>query len=245
METFAMWKSGIIRGIGGRGLLLCVMSVITLALMGMKSADDIDFDRWLEEEDLIVAKALAVNEGDLEFLNSPPSQAPHLLENKLTILESSLKDGWVDLVQCHENLDAVLAAQILYRKSQTRELTVLSSKNIGAAWVEGNSVQLENIDRNAQVCVKAQVKALHSNYDGTYSMRNGPFLRKFLDGYYPMHVTMDVRLPYDYLQYEDIQPQEQAGLKVFSTIDGMFIDALFVGELTIEVYLREQETAIN
>ena len=88
-----MWKSGNIRGIGGRGILLSVMSLTTLALMGMNSADEIAFDQWLEEEDLIVAKALAVNEGDLEFLNSPPSQAPHLLENKLTIFESSLKDG--------------------------------------------------------------------------------------------------------------------------------------------------------
>ncbi len=230
--------------ISGRGVFLSLLAVLSIMLMGMNSQDDVDFDQWLKEEDL-TAKALAVNEGDLEFLSIAPNRSPHLLENKLTILKSSLRDGWVDLIQCHENLDAVASAQILYRKHRTRYLTVLSSNNIGLAKVEGNTVQMENISRNARVCVKAQVRALHSNYDGTYSMRNGPFLRKYLDGYYPMHVTMDVNLPYEYLQYEDIQPQEQAGLHVFSTMDGMFVDALFVGELNIEIYFREQEMAIN
>lgn len=240
-----MERSRMIHCFSGRGVLLSLMSLVGLALMGMNSADDIEFDKWLEEEDRIIAKTLAVNEGDLEFLSSPPTRSPHLLQNKLTILESSLTDGWVDMVQCHENLDAVSIAQILYRKNRTRGLTVMNSENIGLAWVEGNTVQMKDIKHNAQVCVKAQVKALHSNYDGTYSMRNGPFLRKFLDGYYPMHVTMDVRLPYDHLQYEDIQPQEQTGLHVFSTIDGMYVDALFVGELNIELYFREQEKTLN
>ena len=217
--------------------------ILTTMMMGMNAVDKDDNDVWPDDD--VFAKALAVNEGDLEFLATPPSETPHLLKNALTIQKSSLNDGWVDLVQCHENLDSVSATQILYHDRRTRNLKVLSSHAIEKTWVEGNTIQMENIGANATICVGAQVKALHSNYDGSYSMRNGPFLRKFLDGYYPMHVTMDVNLPGGKLQYEAIQPQEQAGFKVTHNKDHMQIDALFVGELSIEIYFSLQTTAVN
>jgi hypothetical protein len=144
-------------------------------------------------------------------------------------------------VQCHEHLDQVALAQVLYHKHRTRHLKVLSKRGIGHAWVEKNSVQLENIGRDASLCVQAEVHALYPNFNGSYSMHNGPFLRKFLDGYYPMRVTMDVRLPGDKLSFEAIQPQEQAGFRVTHSRNRMKVDALFVGELNIEVFFDERD----
>ena len=226
-----------------RVLMLSAVLLTAGVLMGMKPADNGYWDRWLNDfsgnDD--ETRALAVNEGELEFLKKAPEKTPHLLQNKFIISNQSLKDGWVQMVQCHENLDPVAIAQILYHKGRTRNLKVLSNPGIGRAWVEKNSVQLENISHGARLCVQAEVHALYPNFNGSYSMHNGPFLRKFLDGYYPMHVTMDVKLPGDKLSFEAIQPQEQAGFSVSHSRNHMKVDALFVGELSIEVFFDERE----
>ena len=228
--------------IGGKLMRLTTKSIIVfllallmiVSLSGMKGVDVDDWEKWSNDDS--EARALAVNEGDLEFLGSPPEKPPHILHNKLTINTKSLSDGWVGLIQCHENLDKVREAQILYHARRTRKLEVVSSVGIDRAWVEKNSVQMLNINNNARICVKAEVHSLYPNYDGTYSMYNGPFHRRFLDGYYPMRVTMDVDLPKGKLKFGAITPMEQAGFKVDYDQDSMQIDALFVGELNIEVH---------
>jgi len=210
---------------------------IFICISGMKSMESEELEKWFyDDTDDAEAKALAVNEGDLEFLSSPPDKPPHILHNKFIIKSKSIKDGWIDLVQCHENLDKVPAAQILYHARRTRHLKVLSSTGVEKTWVENNSVQMVNITDNARVCISAEVHSLYPNFDGTYTMRNGPFHRRFLDGYYPMRVTMDVQLPEGELSYGAIQPMEQEGFSVEHDAQSMQVDALFVGELNIEVY---------
>lgn len=232
-------KMGGIGAISALGLTTAFFATLVL-LMGMKSNDDFeDWDKWDEQAKKDQAKALAVNEGDLEFLTETPAKLPPVLQNNLTISRQSLKDGWVDMVQCHKRIDAVARAQVLYHPRRTRNIKILSFKNIDRVWVKKNSVQLKNIHKEATLCVQAQVKALYSNYNGSYSMRNGPFLRKFLDGYYPMEVTMNVTFPAKSLSFEAITPQEQQGFKVNHDRNNMIVDALFVGELEIEVYFTD------
>jgi hypothetical protein len=222
---------------------VCTIGLILLsltALTGMKSNNKSDdWDDWDKQAGADEAKALAVNEGDLEFLTKKPSKSPPVLQNNLTISQQSLKDGWVDMVQCHKRIDAVARAQVLYHPRRTRNIKILSFKNIERAWVKKNSVQLANIHKDASLCVQAQVKALYSNFNGSYNMRNGPFLRKFLDGYYPMEVTMNVTFPPSSLSFEAITPQEQRGFKVHYDRNEMKVDALFVGELEIEVFFTD------
>jgi hypothetical protein len=203
--------------------------------MGMKADDE--WDAWVEAD--YEAQALAVNEGELEFLSELPDKLPPVLQNQFTISPQSLKDGWIDMVQCHERLDPVAKAQVLYHPRRTRNIEILSSNNIQRSWVEDNSVQLENIAANATLCIHAEVKSLYSNFNGSYSMRNGPFLRKFLDGYYPMRVIMDVSFPKGKLSFEAINPQAQNGFAVQYEENKMNIEALFVGELEIEVYFTD------
>jgi len=216
----------------GMGLLLlcAVMGLIS----GMKSTDTDQWEQFLNDDS--EARALAVNEGELQFLSSKPEKTPHLLHNKMTINPGSLKDGWIDMVQCHENLDKVASAQILYHPRRTRNIKVVSSVGVGRAWVEKNSVQMTDINVDARVCVEAKVHSLYPNFDGTYSMHTGPFHRRFLDGYYPMRMTMDVKFPEgQLLSYGAIAPAEQAGFSVKHHKGGLQVNALFVGELNVEV----------
>lgn len=220
---------------------ISLFSLSIVSLMGMNaSTDSTDLTEWdrLSEADN-EAKALAVNEGELEFLTEFPAKAPPVLQNQITITRQSLNDGWVDMVQCHKRLDSVARAQVLYHPRRTRNIKILSSENIERVWVKKNSVQLKNIRKDSSLCIHAQVKALYSNFNGSYSMRNGPFLRKFLDGYYPMEVTMDVTFPENNLSFEAINPQQQSGFDVQYGRNKMNINALFVGELEIEVYFTE------
>jgi len=226
-----------------KALLLFLFLGVFISITGMKSSESEDWEKWFNEDntDDAEARALAVNEGDLEFLSSPPDKPPHELHNKFKIDRESLKDGWIDLVQCHENLDKVAEAQILYHGRRTRDIKVLSSTGIDKTWVEKNTVQMTDITENARICISAEVLSLYPNFDGTYSMRNGPFHRRFLDGYYPMRVTMDVKLPEGKLSFGAIEPVEQAGFSVDHDNQGMQVDALFVGQLSIEVYFDGAE----
>jgi len=216
-------------------LLFAIFAFFMVCVMGMKSAEVDEWERWVNDDS--EERALAVNEGTLEFLSKPPKKPPHELQNHFVINAQSLKDGWVSLIQCHESLDKVPDAQILYHARRTRNLKILTSVGVEKAWVEKNSVQLKNVTDNARVCISAEVHSLYPNFDGTFSMRNGPFHRRFLDGYYPMHVTMDVKLPEGQLSYGAITPVEQAGFRVDHDSKSIKVDALFVGELNVEVYL--------
>jgi hypothetical protein len=216
-------------------LAVALLLLLMISLMGMKTNDP--WEEWPDTD--FEAQALAVNEGDLEFLSEVPKKLPPVLHNQFTISQQSLKDGWIDMIQCHKRLDPVAKAQVLYHPRRTRNIEIISSNNVKRAWVEKNSVQLENINADARLCVQAQVKSLYSNFNGSYSMRNGPFLRKFLDGYYPMRMTMDVRFPKGKLSFEAINPQAQNGFSVQYEDSSMNIDALFVGELEIEIYFTD------
>ncbi len=192
-----------------------------------------DLDEWLEDD--AEARAAAVSEGELVFLAQPPEdRVPHSA-NTLTIRQDSLTSGWVALVQCYDGLDPVPDAEVVYRYRRLRDLRIRSTQNITRAWVEGESVQLSDVRHGARLCIEAEVGILYPQADGGFTLRNGPFHRKFLDGYFPMHVTMDLRYPHASLAIEQTRPQPQPGFTV-STVPGVVtLDAWFEGELTVEV----------
>jgi hypothetical protein len=115
---------------------------------------------------------------------------------------------------------------------------VLSVSNIGSAWVEGHTVQLTDIEAKSKVCISADKKAL-SHQDGRYYLRLGPFMRRFLDGYYPMHVQVEVCYPpfLKLVNSSPVQAISQAREKRLSAE----IDIWVVGKLDIElVFTRRQ-----
>jgi hypothetical protein len=181
--------------------------------------------------DLTFESAEKVNEGDLQFLVTLPDKPLHHHQNRIRIDRDSLSSGWVSLSQCHDNLDAVPRTQITFREGFVRDLRVDAFSHIEDAWVEGASVQLRNVEPGARLCLSAQTRALRDNGNGYFNLLNGPYMRKFFDGYYPMRVSLQVDYPVQLLTLIDIAPAAQPGLKLDERPGAIQMDAVFEGEL--------------
>lgn len=185
----------------------------------------------MTEEEMFFKGAAEVNEGGLRFLTAAPAAPVHHHQNHVVITAASLADGWVRLAQCHRHLDAVPRTQITYGAGRIRAIRVTRADHIGKAWVEGHTVQMEAIAPDATICIEAESRALERDGGGGYVLKNGPYMRRFLDGYYPMRVTMTVRLEAPGLRFRAIEPAPQPGFAVSVDEAGIGFDALFEGRL--------------
>ena len=77
---------------------------------------------------------------------------------------------------------------------------------------------------------------LKKQEDGTYVVKNGPFMRKFFDGYFPMRVSIDMQLPPE-LHYLGIEPRGQDGFNVVLNGNKLELDAWFEGRLITKIRL--------
>jgi hypothetical protein len=200
-----------------------------------------ELERWFESDELMPPSdsAVNVNEGKLVFLNQPPGKPVHHHYNKLVIDQLSLATGWVYLEQCHDNMDKFSRVQVMFKKGRIRDLMITRADNIAESWVEDNSVQLRDVRAGARLCVSGWTRALESHANGRFSMHNGPFMRKFLDGYYPMRVSMDIDYSGTGLQLVSVSPEQQNGFEVSKRPEGISFDAWFEGRLSTELMFRD------
>lgn len=209
------------------GLVLAVcLSGISASAWAAPAMSQQELETWFNGNG-----ASEVNEGALTFLTSPPAKPVHHHQNYIRITRDSLVNGWTELEQCHDNLDAVPAAQITFREGYVRDLRVLESRAIGNAWVEGPTVQLQGVSLGARLCLAAQTKALNDSGSGYFTLNNGPYMRKFLDGYYPMQVSLRIEYPAQLLRVLDISPADQPGFRISQKAGSVKIETLFEGEL--------------
>ena len=190
-------------------------------------------EAWLESDDDTMASS--VNEGDLEFLRETQDRRVLRTRNRLTITPGSLHTGWVELHQCQSNLDPVSAVEVVYRYHGLRKLRVISTRGIQRAWVENNSIQMEQVGEGAEICIEAEVQVLNKTAAGQYHLTSGPFHRRFLDGYYPLWLDYRIHWPADMLQLGSVLPEMQEGFSIHEQPGELTIDSLFEGMLTIRV----------
>ena len=199
-----------------------------------------ELEEWLELDEKTSIED--VSEGELRFLTEAPAKPVLHSLNKLTVFVSSLDDGWVAMSQCYQNLDPVAEAEVIYDYKSMRDLKIVKHKNIGATQIIGHSIQLTNVQKKAELCVMAMVRILYQNADGSYSLINGPFHRKFLDGYYPYHLTLEVIYPVSSLKLKHTLPAEQPGFNVKKQDGKLLLDCLFEGILNVEIVFLHQES---
>ena len=218
-----------------RIMSLCLMvgAIFFGATANSNGLTEKEMERWLESDDMDPpgVSSMDVNNGELYFLNKKPSKPVHHHRNALTIYKNSLTDGWVKLEQCHRNMDRFPRVQVMFNKKRVRDIKITQADAIDKSWVEGNTVQLENVKDNAVLCIEAWSKALIRNDDGSFQLSNGPFMRKFLDGYYPIHVTIDVNYKATNLELVLVEPIAQDGFKVTQTSKSINMEAWFEGRL--------------
>lgn len=190
--------------------------------------------------DLTFESATDVNEGILNFLQTPPAKPIHHHQNVFRIDADSLDSGWVHLLQCHDNLDAVPRAQITFREGFVRDLRLDAFSRMESAWIEGASVQLVNVQPGARLCLSGLTRALRHTGNGYYNLYSGPYMRKFLDGYYPMRVTLDIEYPAQFLRLLDISPPEQPGFQHIESPGSIHLDAVFEGELSTLIQFEKR-----
>ena len=187
------------------------------------------------EEDLFFKNISEVNEGELRFLPKAPDQPVHHHQNRITLTPDSLISGWVRLEQCHQHLDPVPDSQIVYNQDRIRALRIVRTENIERAWVQEHSVQMENIGPAALICVEGESQALLHDGPDAYVLRNGPYMRRFLDGYYPMRVTMTVIPGNSGLRFDSLSPPAQPGFAVHASPDEVRYDTWFEGRLMTSI----------
>jgi len=214
--------------------LLLMASIFATSVARSQTDKNGQEDWFVEHPDAIYD---AINEGELTFLDKPPDTPVHHHHNTIIVLKSSVETGWVKLLQCHDNLDIFPRLQIVYNKDKIRDLRITRQKNIGEARVEGHTVQLTDVNSNARLCVEAESHALIAQQDGTFVLQNGPFMRKFLDGYFPMRVSIDIKLPAN-LSIVAIEPGEQKGFKVIKGKQTLHLDAWFEGRLVTRIRFK-------
>ncbi len=213
-----------------RAILILVASIASLA--PAVAAPDDDGDWWEEDVERHTA---SVNEGELRLLHRRPERPVHHHHNHIVITPSSLHDGWIHMRQCHTHMDPVPSAQVVYNSERTRRLRITSFKDIRRTWIEGHTVQLRDVGHHARLCIEAESWALQRQGEGRYTLANGPYMRRFLDGYYPMHVSMDVDYPEPCLQPLGTWPQAQPGLRVVMRPGRISLDAWFEGRLLTRI----------
>lgn len=192
------------------------------------AADD-PFDTFPEPD--LESRIAAVNDGELRFLAGAPDRPVHRHRNEIEITASSLEQGWVTLRQCHRQLDPVAAAEILFHEGRARNIRVLSSHGIGKAWPHGASLQLEDIEPGAELCLSLESRALESLGNGRYRLRSGPYMRRFLDGYYPLEVRVRIGYPADLLILRDYDPIPQPGYRLETAPGLVLLETRFEGKL--------------
>ncbi len=216
-------------------IVLLLLVSIFAASMSRAQADKNWETYWPDDDtDKIID---AINEGELNFLDTPPDKSVYHHQNTFIVLKNSIETGWIKVVQCYENLDKFPRVQIVYNKDRIRHLRITRQMNIGNAWVEDNTVQLTDVNSNARLCVQAESRALIAQKDGTFVLQNGPFMRKFLDGYFPMRVSIDIKFPAN-LSFIAIEPVEQKGFRVIKGEQSLHLDAWFEGRLVTRIRFK-------
>ncbi len=220
-----------------------VMYLLSLMLSPLSAQElsDEALERWFESDEMTSPYEEKGGDATLQFIHPPAEEKIPHSHTRLRLDRQSTTNGWVSVEQCHEGLDVVPDAEVVYRFIEIRQLRVTRVENIEKAWIEGQSVQLKNVANEAKLCVTLQARLLHKTEAGNYRMRYGPFQRRFLDSYFPMHVTLEVDYAKSALRFSTVSPTPEPGFSVVDDKGVLRLDARFRGELLLRLQFESVE----
>lgn len=213
---------------------ICALLIPVMLAAAEKPIDE----SWLDDDD--ESRALQVNEGQLNFITPVHDQSILHSDTQLWITAESTQTGWVKMHQCYRHLDAVGRTDVVYAYREMDDLQVTRAEKIGQIRVKPQGVELEDVAKGAELCVQARVRILQRLSEKTYGMHNGPYHRKFFDGYYPYHVSLTVHYSGNEMKPRRVEPEPQNGFYVTEKTGVLSIDSWFEGELRIGIEFSEQ-----
>lgn len=218
---------------GFRNKITVCSLFLSLTLVEITHAEIDDDNAWFFED--FEEQIDLVSEGELRFLKLDPADKSHSHHNQISISKKSLETGWSIVEQCHNNLDALSAVQITFNEKTTRNHKIESSSKIERVWVDGTNIELERVEKGAALCLRFETKNVHRQNNGSYLVKNGPYMRRFLDGYYPLNVKLAVNYPCDVIQFVRTKHLVQPGFEVNETKKknacSVIVNAFFEGQL--------------
>jgi hypothetical protein len=211
--------------------LLSVSTVILSSSLSARELSQAELEKWFNSDD--EHPSIKVNEGQLNFISLKPEK--NIFHSKINIKvdQTSIDHGWTSLTQCYSNLDPIHRTAVVYRKNLIKNLRVVSSKNIKESKVVENKVFLRDVKKDATLCIAATARNFYQNEDKSFSLVNGPYHRRFLDGYYPYHLTLNIRYS-PKLKFKYHIPKAQTGFQVKQKDYALLIDTVFEGRLKTE-----------
>jgi hypothetical protein len=218
-------------------LLALLLPVSSIADTEMNQEE---LEHWFNE-DSAREDTSSISEGELRLLEHASVKQSYISRNWFSITPASFDTGLVRLRQCHQDLDPVPALEIVYRYQRIQNLAIESATAIGKARVVNNTIQLQDVQKHAALCITAEVGILYHNRDADYVLVNGPYHRQFLDGFYPMQVILDVSYPAELAMFIDSMPPVQPGVRLQHTEGRVVLDVLFEGRLNTRLRFRRRQ----
>lgn len=223
--------------------IIIILSIVLSRLEASPQLTKEQLEEWFMDDERLHPFDKKSDDGKLVFLTRPPVKRTTWSRNTLTLSPHSLETGWVKIEQCYEQLDPIGEVEVVYRYKEMRGLKLTNHSRIGKAWVEGQSIQLEDVKKGATLCMQAEARILNKQPAGGYVLHNGPFQRRFLDSYFPMHVSLRIRYPREMLSLANVTPAATAGFTVEKQQGLLNIDTWFEGKLVIKIEFK-QSTSI-
>lgn len=172
-----------------------------------------------------------VSEGQITFMAVRPDPEGYWYESRAWLSADSLESGLITLDTCHRQLDPNGRVVIRFNPERVRSIEVLSSQGIGETLVEPQRVDMRDVQRGGEICLRLQSRALEPIGDGRWRLHAGPLMRRYLDGYLPMRASLSVTWPEGLLDIAQVLPVPQAGVVFSQRNDGATLDMTFAGTL--------------
>lgn len=177
-------------------------------------------------------------EGELRFLAERPDPGAYHYTSQLTITPDSLSTGVASLQTCHRALDPNGRIVILFNRDRVQDVSITTFTGMADAQVDGNKVELRDVQRGASICIDLRSRVLDEISPGQWRLRAGPLMRRYLDGYLPMQAQLQVQWPAGMLSLVSQEPVNQAGAQLQVRPDGATWDITFAGRLTTLMVLQ-------
>lgn len=177
---------------------------------------------------------------DFQPIDRPLDQTPFHHIKTLIVTADSLAGGWVHNHQCHRYFSVTPSLDIVFPTGKIRNITIADASNVGDVEVRGHTIQLKDVNEKSALCINSENLLLNREPGGVYRVTAGPFYYRFLDGYFPMEVSLQVQYPPSLLEVMRVVPGNRRGVEITRNDGEVRLWSRFEGTLWVQVFFMRK-----